>query len=504
VLRPIVCTAVVCLAAAACGPEAGRTPPAGAAAGQSATLTVAVADPGSGGRGNRSIDVIATLLSDERLIGLGRDGRPEARLAERWEVSPDGLTWRFFLRPGLIFQDGEAITAAAAKAAIEPAPSANESQTLPGLRDVLAVEAPGPLELVVRLRKPNALLLESLNFSPIVSLGHGAGAGPFRRDQQTQGKAVLGRFKGYYRGRAHLEAIAISEYPSQREAWGAMMRGDVDLLYEVTPEAFEFVRESPDAHVATYLRPYVTALVFNTRHPVLGKREVRRALNLAVDRRAMVDAAIGGRGVPATDHVWPNHWARDADTPAFGVDTAAATAMLEAAGLRRRGGAAPTRFTFTCLVVAEPRFERLALLLQRQLLNIGVDMRLEAVPIGEFATRVATGQFDAFANELIASNGLGFASMVWHSNPAGPFFQSGYASADLAFDRLRAARSDDETRAAVHALQRTMHDDPPAVFLYWEQRSRAVSRRFVLPPADDLDILRSIDRWRLVDRDETP
>ena len=87
-------------------------------------------------------------------------------------------------------------------------------------------------------------------------------------------------------------------------------------------------------------------------------------------------------------------------------------------------------------------------------------------------------------------------------HPPGPFFRSGYASANPVLDRLRGARTDDETRAAVHALQRTMHDDPPAVFLYWEQRSRAVSRRFALPAGEDLDILRSIDRWRLVSRDD--
>jgi peptide/nickel transport system substrate-binding protein len=500
VLRPLVCTALVCLAAAACGPERGRKP-AGAGAGSAATLTIAVADPRSRDAGDRSIDIIAGLLSDVGLVGLGRDGRPEPRLAERWEVSPDGLTWRFFLRPGLIFQDGEAVTAAAAKAAITPAEPARESQTLPGLRDVVAVEAPGPLELVVRLKKPNALLLESLNLSPIASLGHGSAAGPFRRDARTAGKALLGRFKGYYRGRANLETIAISEYPSQREAWSAMLRGDVDLLYEVAPEAFEFVRESPNAHVATFLRPYVTALAFNTRHPVLGKREVRRALNLAVDRRGVVDGAIGGRGIPATDHIWPNHWARDAAAPAFDVDAGAAAALLDAAGLRRRSGPGQPRLTFTCLVLAEPRFERLALLLQRQLLSLDVDMRLEALPVPEFSTRLAAGKFDAFLSELVASSGLGFTYMMWHSTPPSPFLRSGYASADPALDRLRAARTDDETRAAVHALQRTMHEDPPAVFLYWEQRSRAVSRRFILPAGDDLDILRSIDRWQLAERD---
>ena len=51
---------------------------------------------------SRGLDVIVGLLADERLVGLTRDGRPEPRLAERWDVSPDGLTWRFTLRPGLI------------------------------------------------------------------------------------------------------------------------------------------------------------------------------------------------------------------------------------------------------------------------------------------------------------------------------------------------------------------------------------------------------------------
>ena len=95
---------------------------------------------------------------------------------------------------------------------------------------------------------------------------------------------------------------------------------------------------------------------------------------------------------------------------------------------------------------AEPRFERLALLIQRQLLGVDVDMRLEALPLREFATRVATGQFDAFLSELIASHGLGFTYMMWHSKPPSPFFRTGYAGADAALDRVRAARTDDETR----------------------------------------------------------
>ena len=137
--------------------------------------------------------------------------------------------------------------------------------------------------------------------------------------------------------------------------------------------------------------------------------------------------------------------------------------------------------------------------MQRQLLAVDVDMRLEAVPVSAFRQRVASGKFDAFLGELIASHGLSFTYLFWHSSPDS-FIRTGYAGADAVLDRLRVARTDDDLRQAVRDLQRTMHEDPPAVFLYWGQASRAVSRRFVLPAGDGVDILRSVDRWRLVDR----
>ena len=492
--RLFVCTALLCLAVTACGPRGG---PAAAPAG-SDIVTVAYSDPRSREDNERALGILVGLLADERLVALGRDGRPEPRLAERWTTSADGLTWTFTLRPGLVFQNGKAVTSADARTAIEPDPTAPENRVPPGLRDVVAIETPTPRDMVVRLKRPNALLLEGLNLSPVTGADD-SGAGPFRLDTRTAGKATLRRFEHYYRGRSDVAGISIAEYPSQREAWSAMMRGDVDVLYDLAPEAFEFVKESPNAHIASYLRPYVIGLTFNMAHPRLGRRDVRRALNQAIDRARLIEVVAGGRGVPAVDPIWPNHWARDAAAPAFAFDQAAARAALDAAGLRRKAGTrSPSRFSFTCLV-QDPRFERLALLIQRQLLAIDVDMRLEAVPISEFRTRAAGGKADAFLGEVVATPGLSFTYLFWHSSPQ-PMIRTGYSGADAVLDRVRTARTDDETRQAVRDLQRTMHEDPPAAFLYWGQASRAVSRRFVLPPGDDLDILRAVDRWRLVDR----
>jgi ABC-type transport system substrate-binding protein len=508
VVRPVVRTAVACLLAIgltmSCGPSTAdppASPPAARAA--APTLTVAYAEPQAREVVERGIDRIVNLLSSERLVTIRRDGRPQPRLAERWQVSPDGLTWRLTLRDGLKFHDGQPITAAAVQAAIDLPSSPRDAETLPGLRDVVAIDAPTPREVVLRLKRPNAFVLESLNLAPIGS-STGAAAGPFRRTARTTGKAVLARFDGYYRGQPSLASIGIAEYPSQREAWSAMLRGDVDLLWDVAPDAFEFIKEAPNIHVATFLRPFVRALTFNVGHPVLGRREVRRALNLGVDRRLVIDATAGGQGLPATDHIWPNHWARDAAAPAYGFDLAAARALLDGAGLRPRTKAGSTsRFTFTCLVQDDPRYERLALLLQRQLLSLDVDMQLETLSQPEFNARLAAGRFDAFLTEVIAGHGLDLTYMMWHSKPAGPYFRTGYGAANVALDRLRDARSDDDTRTAVRALQRTMFDDPPAVFIYWQVASRAVSRRFVVPGADGQDPLSTIAQWQLGDGRQT-
>jgi peptide/nickel transport system substrate-binding protein len=496
-----VCTALAALLTAACGrwPADGNT--AASPAASSATLTIAYADPRARSAAERGIDTIVSLVGDDRLVAMSRDGRPQARLAERWEVSPDGLSWRFFLRPGLTFHDGQPLDAASLKASLVSEvgdPAALEA----GVRDIEAIETPSPTEMVLRLRRPNAFVPESLSLLGVRS-AKGGFAGPFRLEARTAGRATLAGVRNYYRGAPGLARIAIVEFPTPREAWSAMLRGEVDLLYDVAPEALEFVRESPNARVMSYLRSYVTLLGFNLAHPALGRRDVRRALNVAIDRQQVIANAAGGRGLPASDHVWLKHWARDPGAPAFAFDPAAARAALDAAGLPRATSAPRTRFTFTCLVPTDPRYERLALLLQRELLDVDVDMRLEALPLAEFGTRVGSGRFDAFLYEVIGGRGLDVTYGLWHSTP-GSLWHTGYAGADRVLDRLREARTEAETRDAVHALQRTMFEDPPAAFLYWIEGSRAVSRRFTIPGDEGTDILSTVAQWQLAGASASP
>ena len=131
-----------------------------------------------------------------------------------------------------------------------------------------------------------------------------------------------------------------------------MMRGEVDFLYEVGPEAVDFVQGESSLTVFRFLRNYAYGVILNSARPEFAKADVRRALNYAIDRQDIVRSAFRGHGVVATGPVWPQHWAFDSKVPSLTYDPVRATALLESASLHLSTPqkSAPARFRFTCLL----------------------------------------------------------------------------------------------------------------------------------------------------------
>jgi peptide/nickel transport system substrate-binding protein len=499
---PVALAAVALSASAGCRVAPGRTAPTAPV-----VVTVGIGQPPAGLAPDTGLTAIAALLQNAALVTIGIDGRAEPALADRWSESADGLVWRFHLRPGLTFHDGSPITAASVAIDLQPdTASPNPLAVPPGLIDLEAAEAPTAGELVLRLRRPSTMLLEALALSMVRGGKDGTvGAGPFTIERRGKGVAALNAFAGYYRGRPRIDRVVLQSYATQRAAWGATMRGEVDVLYEVAPEALEFLQFSAQARSFTFLRPYVYFLGFNLRHPPVGQRIVRSALNRAIDRQAIIARALEGHGVAATGHVWPRHWTYDSSMKPPAYDPLAAMRALDDVGLRMpppdavRSDRPPSRFRFSTLVPANyPLLERIALVVQNQLSAVGVDMVIEPVPEMELRQRLANGSFETYLIEMAAGQGLNWPYWFWHAPEDGPtWIRSGYHAADVALDRVRFARTDSELRAAVRGFQQLLEEDPPGVFLCWGQVARAVRRRFEVPPGPDRDIMRNISQWTL-------
>ena len=135
------------------------------------------------------------------------------------------------------------------------------------------------------------------------------------------------------------------------------------------------------------------------------------------------ERGLNGRGRPADGPVWPEHWAHSSPPEPFVFSPEAARLRLDNAGFKARrltDGSMPARFTFTCLVFAsDPRFERLAMLVQKQLADVGVDMKLLPLKQDDLEARLRNGDFDAFLFEFFGRS-ISYAYEFWHTHDDRP------------------------------------------------------------------------------------
>lgn len=433
----------------------------------------------------------------EALLGIDWNGRPQPKLAVDWKWSDGGRTLRVQLRRGVVFHDGTPLTAETVSTGLK------RLLNQLGFDRVESISPDGDDHVVFRLREPDGFLLAALSTGTITTgKDQTIGTGPFvLRSQKPD--VVLDAFSKYHLGQPTIPQIVVRTYETPRAAWAAMMRGDVEFLHEVNRDAVEFVEAESRMQTYSFPRPYYIPIVFNMKHPTLGRREVRQAINEAIDRAEIVRSALHNRGKPADGPIWPYHWAYNPATRAYSYNPDAARLRLDSAGLPLTSpgnGQMPRRFRFQCLFWGEDAlFERIALVVQKQLFEIGIDVEMVPVTMDDIRKRHVSGDFEAILVQMTSSRSLDWVYWFWRSPPtqATAAARSGYTAADGPLDRLRAAQSDEETRMAVADLQRVLYDDPPAAFLVRPETARAVDRSFVVPDEEKgRDILGTLWQWK--------
>jgi ABC-type transport system substrate-binding protein len=462
-----------------------------------AVLRIGASIPrGAGGDGVRAIVRNVTI---EKSLGIAWDGRLLPRAVEKWTWLPDNLGLRLRFRPKVYFHDGTLLTGDLAASILASALQGTTSASIESVR------ADGP-DVVIKTSQPEGFLPADLaTVDLVLPEKETIGIGPFKRVSDGP-PIVLDRFDAYYQGRPSIDRIEVVSYATQRTAWASMMRGDINMLYQVSPDAADFQEAESAVQTHTFVRAYAINLVFNLRHPVFRSRDVRQALNEAVDKRRIVDVGMRRRGMVLDTPVWPFHWAYSAAQRTFTYNPDAARLRLDAAGFtegrERLPGRMPSRFHFTCFVIADdPRLERIALLVQKQLFDIGVDMDVQPIKLQEFGQKhLKKADYEAVLMEILGSRPLDFLYSNWHSPGPGAYegLNTGYTSADPALDKLRAAIADEDVRAAVADVQRAFFEDPPAVFLAWTTATRALTRDFEVPDQGPSDIMPAIRLWQPV------
>jgi ABC-type transport system substrate-binding protein len=418
--------------------------------------------------------------SSEGLLSPQDSGRLRPWLAESWTVAPDGLEVTVQLRRNAEFHDGTPVTAPIVTEAL--------SASLPGVMgpafdDVKEISAADPWHVRITLRQPSQLVLEALEV-PVQKPGKGnVGTGPYIPSPTNPSELLAN--PNYYLGRPNIDRFVAIPYTSVRAAWAELLRGNIDMLYETNLDALDSLQGSTDVGVYSYIRHYQYMIVFGAHSAVFRSPEIRRELSAAINREAIVKDALNGHGIPSTGPVPPAHWALEGTAPRLRFDP-------EIAGrLRSR------HLKFTCLVPADSAYEPVALAVKQQLAAASVDMRVEEATQEQILHAAASKDFDALLFDPISGPSLFRSYRHWYSRMSFNPKPIESPRIDAALDRVRHATSDNEYRAGVSAFLQAIVDEPPALFLAWGERARAVSRKVdVVTEEKGRDPLINLRLWR--------
>ena len=454
-----------------------------------------------------NLEELRRTLTTEPLVYLRSDGEYQPGLADDWSISDDGLTVTLTLASGAVFHDGVPLSAKIVKTLLDSARAdERQLQNNPPLADIASVDVVGDQVVRLHYKEGTYLRLDGLSLRVEREVdGTSVGTGPFVLQEQTRDAMTLVASEAYRRGKPAIDIVRVETYRTVRTAWVAMMRQEVDFLVEVPNRAHDFVAAASDVDVFLVNRPYATVIGFNVDREPFADNRVRRALNYAVDRRAVIDRVLGGNGRP-TSGINAEHWAfRDGERN-YTFDPQLADGLLTDAGFVRTGtpssaageAGVPARLHFICLVRENSALdEAMALVVQQQLFDIGVDMQIETLDLQSMLGRIDSRDYDAVLRPQNTSPSLSRLYSLWHSSQ--PYGLPGYTMVDDALDALKGATSREEVQHAAGRFQTILHENPPALFLVDDLQARALSHRFVVPDEPDLDIVETIWQWRLRD-----
>ena len=297
------------LALSACSPTAQPTPTTPAAADPDATLTVGlVLEPTNLDIRHTSGAALEQVLVDniyEGLVTRTQDNGIEERLASSYEVSDDGLTYTFTLNDGVTFHDGTALTSADVVASYETVKSDAGVQGNAEFANVASVAAPDAQTVTITLTQPDQNFLFTLTGPAGLVFKKGDttdlktaenGTGPFVLDRWAKGSALtFDRYDEYWGDAATIGEVVFQYIPDFTAGVNAALDGTLDVLTAVDPNLVSQLEDTGDFTITTGRTTDKATLAFNNQKAPLDDVRVRKALRLAVDHEALVEAIGAGQ-----------------------------------------------------------------------------------------------------------------------------------------------------------------------------------------------------------------
>ena len=438
-------------------------------------------------------DYAAWMLMYPNLVQYTNDLKAEPDFAESWTTSADGLSWTFKTKAGATWSDGQPLTAKDAAFTIntvvklQGGAAAALSPFVPGIKSAAATD---DTTLVVTLSAPSAALIANLFQLPILpehfwapyAKGDGAKlktvtmdpaketlvvSGPFTIEQlDIKGTTIFKRVDTFYGPKPMITGYGYQLFTNADAAIQALKAGQIDCVSQLPPTSADPIKSDANLQIEGFGGSIPQTLIVNdstnnTKHPELRDLQVREALNLAVDRTAMIDSVYGGFAVPGGSLLLnlyvPQFMSESVPIPER--DVAKANELLDGLGFAKGSDgirvADGVKMEYTLLVGTMTRAidSRLAEILKQNLAEVGIGLQQKVVdnqvPL-IFTTPKPYTDFDMTLMLWGLTPDPDWSTLISTSTMLGAFNLTGYSSPE--YDKLwtqQTSEMDTDKRKAI-------------------------------------------------------
>ncbi len=465
-------------------------------------------------------DLLFDRLADigDNLNAVGDKGfKPQ--LAERWEWAADSLSIVFHINPKAKWHDGQPVKASDVRYSVnlikDPALA---SPAAPLIANIDSVSVRDSVTAVVWFKRhtPEQFydFVYQVSIVPEHVLGntpaaklrdseitrHGIGSGRFRLAKWEPGARIeLVSDTANYRGRAKLDRVVFAISPDFNAAATRFFAGDADVFENLRPEHFPKLAGDTARRSVAYPSLGYTFLAFNLMdpkapgrpNPIFGERAVRRALTMAIDRRAMLKNVFDTIGIPLYGPFPRAINVADTTLPQLPYDTTKAKALLDSAGwlagpdgIRAKNGRR-LEFAITTPSSSAAR-KQYAVLIQDALRRVGASVTLDESDFASFIAKQSNRGFDAEMGNYNTDPSVSGFKQSWSTSgmtkDGGNYVSYSNPTVDAALDSAILTFDPARTRSYARRAFETIIEDAPAVWLYELAPRAGIAKRIRTTP----------------------
>jgi peptide/nickel transport system substrate-binding protein len=416
-------------------------------------------------------------------VWIDDDNEIQPALATEWEISDDGLTYTFSLRENVMFHNGETMDAddwvASWEAAID---EANVYAYL--YQKATSVTATDPMTASITVAEPDALFLRELAEWAILPASqfeadglagieaNPVGTGPFAFVSWDRGdRIILDAHADYWsEDQPEVDRVVFRPIPDSSTRLAAVQTGEVHIAQRFNSEEAATLEGVANVQVVTYPVDRVYYIAFNNMTTGVGtpieSREVRLAMNHAVDRQAIVDSLFDGQAALASGLVSTSSLGHDASLQPYAYDPELAMQLLADAGY-------PDGFTIgmACPTGAYANFEEVCQAIGGYLEAVGITLdggEIQFMESGQFWDLEASKQLPPLFGDSWSSTSSESLERLQGALGGENADYSSWSDATI-LDLLATIPTtlDDDERAGLYSeLHRYTYEDPPFIYLY--------------------------------------